>query len=112
MGQWNSDCVRFYCVFFCFKLDPSYRYPGDLPTRQLGYCVKECIYYGFEHEFWRATMIDEWNLVCEKAWLKTLAKQLLFAGIGSNVNHIFENPCSGTIKLIFRIKCVCINSKM
>ena len=46
----------------------------------LGHCVPGCVDYEFDHSFWVATMITEWDLVCEKSWLKTLAKLLLFTG--------------------------------
>ena len=46
----------------------------------LGHCVPGCVDYEFDHSFWVATMITEWDLVCENSWLKTLAKLLLFTG--------------------------------
>ena len=46
----------------------------------LGYCVPGCVDYQFDDEFWVSTMVTEWDLVCEKSWLKTLAKMLLFTG--------------------------------
>ena len=49
-------------------------------SKLLGHCIPECIDYGFDHSFWEATMITEWDLVCSKSWLKTLAKLLLFTG--------------------------------
>ena len=30
--------------------------------------------------FWVSTMVTEWDLVCEKLWLKTAAKTILFTG--------------------------------
>lgn len=45
-----------------------------------GHCIPGCQSYGFDHSFWQATMITEWDLVCEDKWLKTFAKLLLFSG--------------------------------
>jgi len=48
--------------------------------KTLGHCVPGCVNYDFDHDFWESTMVTEWDLVCEKSWLKTLAKMLLFTG--------------------------------
>ena len=48
--------------------------------KTLGHCIPGCVNYDFDHDFWEATMVTEWDLVCEKSWLKTLAKMLLFTG--------------------------------
>ena len=48
--------------------------------KQLGYCVPGCLDYQFDDEFWVSTMVTQWDLVCERKWLKTLAKLLLFTG--------------------------------
>jgi len=40
----------------------------------------ECVDYHHDHSFWVSTMITEWDLVCEKLALKTLAKTILFTG--------------------------------
>ena len=48
--------------------------------KELGYCVPGCSDYVFDDEFWVNTMVTQWDLVCEKSWLKTLAKLLLFTG--------------------------------
>ena len=45
-----------------------------------GHCIPGCMNYEFDPSFWEATIITEWDLVCEKSWLKTLAKLLLFTG--------------------------------
>ena len=52
----------------------------DNKSKLLGHCIPGCVDYDFDHTFWQATMITEWDLVCEKSWLKTLAKLLLFTG--------------------------------
>ena len=59
-----------------------FRYPGNLTTdkKLMGHCIPGCMDYEFDHSFWVSTMITEWDLVCEKSWLKTLAKVLLFTG--------------------------------
>jgi len=57
----------------------------------LGHCVKGCMNYEFDHDFWVSTMITEWDLVCEKSWLKTLAKLLLFTGFA------LGSFCSGLV---------------
>ena len=49
-------------------------------NKELGYCVPGCVDYQFDDEFWVNTMVTQWDLVCEKSWLKTLAKLLLFTG--------------------------------
>ena len=61
-------------------------YPGNMTEdkKLLGHCVPGCVDYQFDHEFWEATMITEWDLVCENSWLKTLAKLLLFTGKDDN----------------------------
>ena len=68
--------IASYILLFFF------RYPGDMTTEKklMGHCIPECVDYGFDHSFWVSTMITEWDLVCEKSWLKTLAKLLLFTG--------------------------------
>ena len=48
--------------------------------KRLGYCVPGCLDYQFDDEFWVNTMVTQWDLVCERKWLKTLAKLLLFTG--------------------------------
>ena len=48
--------------------------------KRLGYCVPGCLDYQFDDEFWVSTMVTQWDLVCERKWLKTLAKLLLFTG--------------------------------
>ena len=57
-------------------------YPGNMTEdkKLMGHCVPGCVDYQFDDEFWEATMITEWDLVCENSWLKTLAKLLLFTG--------------------------------
>merc|ERR1719225_1184804 len=63
----------------------------DNSSKLLGHCIPECVNYGFDHDFWQATMITEWDLVCEKSWLKTLAKLLLFTGFA------LGSFCSGLV---------------
>ena len=62
-----------------------FRWPGPehmtTDKKLLGYCVPQCVHYDFDHSFWVSTMVTEWDLVCEKTWLKTLAKMLLFTGL-------------------------------
>ena len=61
----------------------QYGNSSDMPEdkKLLGHCVPGCTNYGFDPDFWEATMVTEWDLVCEKSWLKTLAKLLLFTGL-------------------------------
>ena len=68
-------------------------FPGDMTEdkKVLGHCVAGCVDYEFDHEFWQATMITEWDLVCENSWLKTLAKLLLFTGFA------LGSFCSGLV---------------
>jgi len=68
-------------------------YPGNMTTdkKLQGHCVAECVDYGFDDSFWVSTMITEWDLVCEKSWLKTLAKLLLFTGFA------LGSFCSGLV---------------
>ena len=59
------------------------RYPGMhnyTDKKLLGHCIPGCTDYDFDPTFWVSTMITEWDLVCERSWLKTLAKLLLFTG--------------------------------
>ena len=58
----------------------------------LGHCIPGCMNYEFDPSFWEATMITEWDLVCEKSWLKTLAKLLLFTGetVKSQYYHLIS----------------------
>ena len=53
-------------------------WPGNtsVSKKVMGYCVPECVDYEFDHSFWVSTMVTEWDLVCERSWLKTLAKML------------------------------------
>merc|ERR1719357_2057500 len=57
----------------------------------LGHCIPQCVDYDFDHSFWVSTMVTEWDLVCEKTWLKTLAKMLLFTGFA------LGSFCSGLV---------------
>jgi len=63
----------------------------DNKSKLLGHCIPGCVDYDFDHTFWQATMITEWDLVCEKSWLKTLAKLLLFTGFA------LGSFCSGLV---------------
>jgi len=67
--------------------------PKDLATgyKVLGHCIPGCQNYGFDHDFWKATMISEFGLVCENAWMKTFAKMLLFSGFA------LGSFCSGLV---------------
>jgi len=72
-----------------------YVYPGNMTAENdkkvLGYCVPGCTNYEFDDDFWVSTMITEWDLVCEKEWMKTLAKMLLFTGFA------LGSFCSGLV---------------
>jgi len=57
----------------------------------LGHCIPQCVDYDFDHSFWVSTMVTEWDLVCERTWLKTLAKMLLFTGFA------LGSFCSGLV---------------
>ena len=59
--------------------------------KHLGYCVPGCVDYEFDHDFWVSTMVTEWDLVCDRSWLKTLAKLLLFTGFA------LGSFCSGLV---------------
>ena len=61
---------------------------NDDDTKVLGHCVPGCVNYEFDPEFWEATLISEWDLVCEKGWMKTIAKTLLFTG--QKKNQVFS----------------------
>jgi len=45
-----------------------------------GICMDNCLDYNHDHSFWAHTMVTEWDLVCERLALKTLAKTILFTG--------------------------------
>jgi len=66
---------------------------GNITTdkKLMGHCVPGCMDYEFDHSFWVSTMITEWDLVCERSWLKTLAKLLLFTGFA------LGSFCSGLV---------------
>ena len=49
--------------------------------KELGHCIPGCLDYQFDDDFWVNTMVTQWDLVCERKWLKTLAKLLLFTGL-------------------------------
>ena len=67
-------------------------YPNKTEDKKhYGYCVPGCVDYEFDHDFWVSTMVTEWDLVCENAWLKTLAKLLLFTGFA------LGSFCSGLV---------------
>ncbi|XP_023345766.1 solute carrier family 22 member 7 [Eurytemora carolleeae] len=42
--------------------------------------MDNCVDYEHDHSFWVHTMTTEWDLVCERVALKTLAKLILFTG--------------------------------
>jgi len=69
-------------------------YPGMhnyTDKKLLGHCIPGCTDYDFDPTFWVSTMITEWDLVCERSWLKTLAKLLLFTGFA------LGSFCSGLV---------------
>jgi len=69
-------------------------YPGMhnySDKKLLGHCIPGCTDYDFDPTFWVSTMITEWDLVCERSWLKTLAKLLLFTGFA------LGSFCSGLV---------------
>merc|ERR1719228_1251510 len=68
-------------------------WPGNKTTdkKLMGHCIPECVDYEFDMEFWEATMITQWDLVCEKSWMKTIAKTLLFTGFA------LGSFCSGLV---------------
>ena len=39
--------------------------------------------YAFDQSFWKSTIISEWGLVCDKAYLATLGKMVFFAGLAA-----------------------------
>ena len=45
----------------------QYGNSSDMPEdkKLLGHCVPGCTNYGFDPDFWEATMVTEWDLVCE-----------------------------------------------
>jgi len=45
-----------------------------------GQCIDDCIDYEHDHSFWVSTMVTEWDLVCDRLALKTVAKLILFTG--------------------------------
>ena len=76
----------------------------------LGHCIPGCVDYEFDHSFWVATMVTEWDLVCENTWLKTLAKMLLFTGfaLGSFCSGLVSDR--SVLSRIFQTICVVTNS--
>ena len=70
---------------------PNMSKSEDNDKKHLGYCVPGCVDYEFDHDFWVSTMVTEWDLVCDKSWLKTLAKLLLFTGFA------LGSFCSGLV---------------
>ena len=68
-------------------------WPSNMTTdkKLLGHCIPECVDYEFDPDFWVSTLVTEWDLVCEKSWLKTLAKMLLFTGLA------LGSFCSGLV---------------
>lgn len=67
--------------------------PEDLAEgyKVLGHCIPGCQSYEFDYSFWKATMITEFELVCERKWMKTFAKLLLFSGFA------LGSFCSGLV---------------
>jgi len=45
-----------------------------------GQCMDNCVDYDHDHSFWVETMVTEWDLVCDRLALKTIAKLILFTG--------------------------------
>jgi len=81
-----------------YEHNETYKYTVDVwpnmtsnDSKLLGHCVPGCVNYEFDPEFWEATMITEWDLVCEKGLLKTIAKTLLFTGFA------LGSFCSGLV---------------
>lgn len=42
-----------------------------------------CSQYGFDQSFWQSTVISQWELVCEDAYMATLAKMIFFGGFAA-----------------------------
>ncbi|XP_067119554.1 organic cation/carnitine transporter 2-like [Centruroides vittatus] len=39
-----------------------------------------CKSWDYDHSFYRSTIVEKWDLVCEKSWLPSLAQSLYFVG--------------------------------
>lgn len=52
-----------------------------------------CSEYAYDHSFWESTMITEFDLVCERNALSTLAKSIIFSGLalGSFVSGLVSD---------------------
>ena len=48
-------------------------------------CSKPCASsnYSYDHSFWQSTIIIQWGLVCENAYLATLGKMIFFGGFAA-----------------------------
>ncbi|XP_072932786.1 organic cation transporter protein-like isoform X2 [Epargyreus clarus] len=44
-------------------------------------CLKNCSSYKYDHSTFEETIISQWDLVCDKAWLKNLTQTIFMLGI-------------------------------
>lgn len=44
-------------------------------------CHENCTEYSYDHKIFAKTIISEWNLVCNRAWLSNLTQTLFMLGI-------------------------------
>jgi hypothetical protein len=44
-------------------------------------CYANCTDYKYDHSTFQETIISEWNLVCDRAWLKNLTQTFFMLGI-------------------------------
>lgn len=45
------------------------------------HCHANCTDYEYDHSVFDETIISEWNLVCDRAWLKNLTQTMFMLGI-------------------------------
>jgi len=74
-----------------YETEYSYEYMKKKFPNSTELCMDNCVDYEHDHSFWVSTMVTEWDLVCERKYLKTLAKLILFTGFA------LGSFCSGLV---------------
>jgi len=65
-----------------FSMPKTTFWCSELGNQTQNNCSIPCTDYQFDMSFWQETLISEYDLVCERSYLPTLAKMLFFGGFG------------------------------
>lgn len=72
-------------------------------------CSANCSSYQFDHSIFKETIVSQWNLVCDRQWLKNLTQTVFMLGIlvGNMVfGHLSDrlvHPFSFYVKFVLNV---------